>query len=870
MKTYRRILTLLLSLIIAVGAVALCACNRDRNSGDVSLSTPISQDGYSEISSGSGGDTTNSSNDPTSSGEDAEDDKVYFYFVSDASKMHTDLQLAYIADDYSNVSEYANGTKELSKPEPITIRWQTSGKATDCELSISDDEDFQNPLTVPVKSNTIKISNLKTRTKYYFKMKATVRGVTATSDVYTLTTSSISTRFIDCDGVTNMRDLGGYIAKGGVVKQGLIYRCGRLNVSETDSLQVEITENGKKVMRDLGIKSEIDLRLTRVLYANKPEITEVGGLTDTSVLGNDVNYYQCPMEYANGVSSSENYGQVRNIFHYLADKNNYPLIFHCNIGTDRTGYIAYLLNGMLGVSQNELLRDYLFSNFGNIGDSRSVNKIEEYLQAIEECDGTTYREKVENYLKEIVGVPEEDLAAIKEILIEKHDFDDTLIRQATCIENGIIRHVCKDDESLSFDEITFGLHDYENGFCKVCGEEEIVSGVLPSIYTAVDYIESSGTQYIDTGFSPDSNTQVVAKIAFAAVSDGKSHNAFSAAGGVREKEYGFLCNGGKYVTRYGDDKYLDGVQSKNGSFVIDMDKNVLKFDGETVYEHDEKEFACGCSMFVFACNNNGSLKNPAAMRLYSMKIYDNGNLERDFVPVVRKEDDAVGLYDLINCKFYENKGTGEFASGYGEPEEIGEPEEQEEDFDAAYTTLDYIESSGTQYIDTGFSPDSNTRVVATIAFAAVSGSSHNAFSAKGGSREKEYGFLCNGGIYLTRYGDDIYLNDIESKSEPFVVDMDKNVLKFDGETVCEHAEREFACGCSMFVFACNDNGKSIKPATMRLYSMKIYDNGNLVRDFVPVVRKEDDAVGLYDLVNKKFYENNGTGEFASGSVAEES
>ena len=87
----------------------------------------------------------------------------------------------------------------------------------------------------------------------------------------------------------------------------------------------------------LNIKSEIDLRLI--------ENNEVGSYEE-SALGSGINYYQCPMSYDGNILVN-NKNMVKNIFDLLSDKTNYPLIYHCNIGTDRTGLITYLLNGFL-------------------------------------------------------------------------------------------------------------------------------------------------------------------------------------------------------------------------------------------------------------------------------------------------------------------------------------------------------------------------------------------------------------------------------------------------------------------------------------------------------------------------------------------
>ncbi len=110
---------------------------------------------------------------------------------------------------------------------------------------------------------------------------------------------------------------------------------------------------------------------------------------------------------------------VKRIFSdILSKRENYPLIFHCSIGTDRTGMIAFLVNGLLGVDINDLYRDYLFSNFGDIGGDRNVIGITfNYVATIQNTKGNTLSEKIENYLLSI-GVKQEEINSIRAILSE--------------------------------------------------------------------------------------------------------------------------------------------------------------------------------------------------------------------------------------------------------------------------------------------------------------------------------------------------------------------------------------------------------------------------------------------------------------------
>lgn len=335
-------------------------------------------------------------------------------------EIHTFAQSEYLKGDYNDIQRYATGSAELSRPEPVHFDWsektaEENVKEYTIELSLS--KDFSDSVSYSTTDTSIDIYNLFIGSTYYWRVNA--KYTTGKSKVcYTamLSTSEAAPRNLYVDGITNVRDLGGWMtADGGTVRQGMIYRCGRLNKSGVSEPIIQITEKGIDTMRNqLGIRSEIDLRM-KVDPNGNPE---VGGIT-SSPLGEDINYYNVELQWDNGNFLLYNVEAVKEFFHLAADESNYPFIFHCNIGTDRTGMFAFLINGMLGVDEEDLYRDYLFSNFGAIeGNARSLKNIENnYLKTIAEAEGDTLSERIENSLLAI-GVPQEHLDAVKAIMSE--------------------------------------------------------------------------------------------------------------------------------------------------------------------------------------------------------------------------------------------------------------------------------------------------------------------------------------------------------------------------------------------------------------------------------------------------------------------
>ncbi len=329
---------------------------------------------------------------------------------------HTQAQAAYIAGDYTKISTYANGTKELSRPQSVNFSWSAedngaavSAESYTVELSLS--YDFTESIKYETDKTQIDIYNLLLDSTYFWRVTANLSGgKKSVSSTSMFTTSAAAPRNLYIDGITNARDLGGWKTSTGSVKQGMIYRCGRLNESKREDVKVEITDKGIREMKEvLGVKTEVDLRTNEY---------ERGGIT-SSPLGGGVEYVNIPMEGAMGedcITNEKFHPAIKQFFTLLANESNYPIAFHCDIGTDRTGFFAFLINGLVGVDENDLYRDYLFSNFGKIDTPRVLSNIDGYVNTIKNSEGSTLSEKIEYCLINTVGVDKAEIDAVRAIM----------------------------------------------------------------------------------------------------------------------------------------------------------------------------------------------------------------------------------------------------------------------------------------------------------------------------------------------------------------------------------------------------------------------------------------------------------------------
>ncbi len=251
------------------------------------------------------------------------------------------------------------------------------------------------------KEKSLSIDNLKTGATYYYKV--TVGDETYPGSFCT----AKSTRFLSLPGVYNTRDVGGYTTiDGKKVREGMLIRG-----TEVDGLGG--TADGKcyflkekEAAEPFGFAFEMDLR---------SEIRFEDGYR--SRLGDGVVHKQ----YGSGLSYKEIFTDkgketVKEIFADLADPQNYPLYLHCTDGADRTGTVAFLIEGALGIPEKQMTDDYMLTGAFVDGFEDNV-RINGLFGGLESYEGSTVNEKIENYLLG-AGVTAEQIRSIRNLLLE--------------------------------------------------------------------------------------------------------------------------------------------------------------------------------------------------------------------------------------------------------------------------------------------------------------------------------------------------------------------------------------------------------------------------------------------------------------------
>ena len=406
---------------------------------------------------------------------------------------------------------------------------------------------------------------------------------------------------------------------------------------------------------------------------------------------------------------------------------------------------------------------------------------------------------------------------------------------------------------------------------------------IKGYYAELEYIESTGTQYIDTGVCLSNNHSV--EISFQMTTTRQKRtgifgglcNANTVSSESDYGRYGMLThyNNAYYEAGYGKTNVVQNVGTQNlNKCLFYQNKNKIYMDGTLVKTFSAATFRMGLSAYL------GSFRyttySPSKAKYYYAKFWDGDTLVRDLIPVLDWNMKPC-MYDKVTgTKFY-NEGTGEFKYGVlSTPSSIQLRRKFNTllaSYKKNYTILKYLESSGTQYIDTGVKADLNTK--AEIAFCFPNASTTAGSGRVFGSRESSvlngfgigsYSGTIENGTVLT-----VYYSNGNTASSPgattitvgqqYVTYISKDLISQNGFKETSTSTDAFETPRTLKLFGFENNTDAIVCGKVQISSCRIIQDNVLIRDMIPVLDKNKNPC-FWDRVNDKLYYNQGTGDFS--------
>lgn len=377
----------------------------------------------------------------------------------------------------------------------------------------------------------------------------------------------------------------------------------------------------------------------------------------------------------------------------------------------------------------------------------------------------------------------------------------------------------------------------------------------------LEYLESTGTQYIDTGFLSNQLYDKSLYIKMKTTGDTSSYaynGAFHISGTGLTIQFGLLATSDtlcRTTANHFDPSYLNVTNLQKSEYTeLMMTPTEYWVNGEFKANHEQtsvdKILETNNKFLIFGRSQYDNANSIAPMIISSFWIKDkDGKFVQYLIPVYDKTLTPC-MYDLVSKKYFYNQGTGQF-KGY---------------FEDGSQVVSYLSATNTQWIDTGIIPlmgdeielksvqckkkssyqtifSAGTGDYQTILLVGDGGTTRTAFYkyfATGGAQNIEEPFNLNNPTTI-RVDDEgsIYYNDIFVVQSPPVQEIDSSMRLF------------YRANNSSFM-------------TGKIGAVSVKRDGEFIIDLIPVV-KSDNTVCMYDLVTKKYFENKGTGSFTYGT-----
>ena len=393
----------------------------------------------------------------------------------------------------------------------------------------------------------------------------------------------------------------------------------------------------------------------------------------------------------------------------------------------------------------------------------------------------------------------------------------------------------------------------------------------------VRYVESTGSQYVDTGVTGRWNTKVEAQVEWLELGDrtiigsridsgntrlyfchcynGNDNRGYNFDGNMLTAQgaYDTVTWNGGWICRWTKNRIYDYTAAFSATNGEGQATNTINVDGLDVWSKASTGLDTGLNLHLFACNVGGTASYKSKARIYGLKIWqgpkDGGDmtLQRDLVPCMK--NGKAGLYDAV---------SGDILYGSGADLVCDEDSETPDEF------VEYVESTSYGYIDTEINAQSGTSAEIDLAVLTTRSRNKSVLGAyKSDGDMRFYLLYCNQGVMRYGYGGLSSGSTIYSVGDRYLVEASLSAGSQTLERTNVDASTEKTVLASdtdgtvldmqmpLHLFACNRDGEPDWAGQFRLYGCKIRQNGVLVRDFKPCLK--DGEFALFDDVSKRIF-----------------
>lgn len=382
---------------------------------------------------------------------------------------------------------------------------------------------------------------------------------------------------------------------------------------------------------------------------------------------------------------------------------------------------------------------------------------------------------------------------------------------------------------------------------------------LADDYVRVEYIENTSNAYIDTGVIPNSRYYDV-EIKFLNSGNKTSSCLFGARNSYTALFYSFWPNADRLnevrATNGSNGRwanYDQSIDTNNKVSIFKLNENTvsLTVDGvENTWNITNSNYGATKKLFLFNCNNNNSIVSSWNFigRVYYFKIYYNGVLVRDFIPVYKKSTKQYGLWDRVEGKFYTSPNGVKFIGGH------------QIIYDAE---IEYLRGTNPQYIDTGIIPNNSTGVYA-VGYK-FDGWDNFMLGCRNDRSNTRWAIgKSNGGWY---YGWSTYSNSgIQGNPADIYMNYKNDrlfkVTATDGTKTMSLPRLSFTPHYNIRLFGSAGVSDTYTKWNGRIYAVQITQGTEIIMDLIPV--RVGNVGYMYDKVSNKLFGNNGSGSFILG------